>query len=52
MPLRRCGFPDHATHVACQIAACLRGLREAAGDESHYIGAWLNKELTALEGAE
>jgi hypothetical protein len=50
-----CGIADsadHYHHVAQQIADRLELRRETAGNETRYVSAWFDDELTKLQGAE
>ena len=42
----------HYRHVAQQIVDRLGLRREAVGNETRYVSAWFDDELTKLEGAE
>ena len=49
------GIVDHSRHVAEQIVAHLGLRRETAEDiatKVRYVSAWVDQELTTLEGAE
>ena len=51
----RCGAEapaDHAGHVAEEIVNELGLKAEHARDQMRYVSAWLDDELTKLEGAE
>jgi hypothetical protein len=43
---------DHHRHVAQQLVDRLELRREAVGNETRYVSAWFDDELTKLEGAE
>ena len=43
---------DHYRHVAQQIVDRLKLRRETVGNETRYVSAWFDDELTKLEGAE
>ena len=43
---------DHCRHVAQQLVDRLELRREAVGNETRYVSAWFDDELTKLEGAE
>jgi hypothetical protein len=43
---------DHYRHVAQQIIDRLELRRETVGNETRYVSAWFDDELTKLEGAE
>ncbi|HXO79361.1 MAG TPA: hypothetical protein VN856_05665 [Mycobacterium sp.] len=43
---------DHYRHVAQQIVDRLELRKEAVGNETRYVSAWFDDELTKLEGAE
>jgi hypothetical protein len=43
---------DHCRHVAQQIVDRLELRREAVGNETRYVSAWFDDEITKLEGAE
>jgi hypothetical protein len=45
-------YTDHSGHVAQEIVDRLRLRPEAVGHKIRYVGAWLNNEMTILEGAE
>ena len=50
-----CGAVDSAdyySHIAQQIVDRLELRREAVGNETRYVSAWFDDELTKLEGAE
>jgi len=46
------GVSDHAAHVADEIVARLGLRRERVENRIRYVSAWLDDELTQLEGAE
>lgn len=49
------GLSDHSGHVAEQIVEQLVGLKPDIDDAKQrirYTGAWLNRELTKMEGVE
>jgi hypothetical protein len=43
---------DHQRHVAQQLVDRLELRGEAVGNETRYVSAWFDDELTKLEGAE
>lgn len=50
-----CGVVDSAdyySHIAQQIVDRLKLRRESVGNETRYVSAWFDDELTQLEGAE
>ena len=45
-------FADHSSHVAQQIIDRLELRKEAVGNKFRYVSAWVDDELTKMEGAE
>jgi hypothetical protein len=43
---------DHSSHVAQQIIDRLELRKEAVGNKFRYVSAWIDDELTKIEGAE
>ena len=43
---------NHRRHVAQQIVDRLELRKETVGNETRYVSAWFDDELTKLEGAE
>jgi hypothetical protein len=43
---------DHYRHIAQQLVNRLGLRREVVGNETRYVSAWFDDELTKLEGAE
>lgn len=43
---------DHYRHVAQQLVDRLELRKEKVGNETRYVSAWFDDELTKLEGAE